>query len=201
MYITTLGLLRPVALVGILACASCATTRTSVTQIWQAPAAAAPMKRVLVFGARLDEATRRVLEDGFAAELAKYGVDASRSYELFPGELPDRDVARPIVEARGFEGMLVATLKNVTKTQTVVSTAPPGRFWSSYGSSWGYQGYVVTEPVVNFETTLWDARRDGVLDWAALTKTASPTSDRDFVKSLAETVVSQLADARLLPKK
>jgi hypothetical protein len=199
MWITTaLRLLRPIALFGMFACASCSATRTSVTQIWSAPVATAPMKHVLVFGARLDEATRRVLEDGFVAELAKHGVAARRSYELFPGELPERDKARPVIEERGFEGILVATLKNVTKTEMIVSTS---RFWSTYGGSMAYPGYVVTEPIVNFETTLWDARHDDLLGFAALTKTASPSSDRDFVKSLTETVVSSLVEARFVPPK
>jgi hypothetical protein len=197
MWMTTLRH-APLALLGVLACASCSSTRTSVTQVWQAQVATAPMKHVLVIGARLDEATRRVLEDGFVAELAKHGVFARRSYELFPGELPDRETARPLVEEKGFEGILVATLKNVGKTETVVSTSRATRFWSSYGSM-GYPGYVVTEPIVNFETTLWDSRQEDTLGWAALTKTASPSSDRDFVKSLTETVVSSLVEARLVP--
>lgn len=198
---TALRLLRPVALFGVLACGGCSATRTSVTQLWAGPVAPTPMKHVLVFGARLDEATRRVVEDGFVTELTKHGVVAHRSYELFPGELPEREKARPIVEEHGFEGILVATLKNVTETQTAVSSSTPSRFWSAYGGAMGYGGFVVTEPVVNFETTLWDARQDDVLGFAALTKTASPSSDRDFVKSLAETVVSSLAEARFVPKK
>ncbi len=201
MWITTaLRLVRPIGLFSMFALASCSATRTSVTQIWSAPVATTPMNHVLVFGARLDEATRRVLEDGFVAELAKHGVAARRSYELFPGELPERDKARPIIEERGFEGILVATLKNVAKEETIVSTSHPARFWSTYGSSMGYQGYVVSEPVVNFETTLWDARHEDVLGFAALTKTASPSSDRDFVKSLTETVVSSLIEARFVRK-
>ena len=200
MWTHALRLLRPVALFGFFTCVSCSATRTSMTQVWQAPAAFAPMKRVLVLGARLDEATRRVLEDGFAAELARHGVFALRSYELFPGELPEREKARPIIEERGFEGILVATLKNVGTMETVISATRPNRFWSS-GAAWGYQGYVVTEPIVNFETTLWDARHEDTLGFAALTKTASPSSDREFVKSLAETVVNAIADAKLVPKK
>ena len=85
----------------------CGGAQTSVTQVWQAPLpATAPMKSMLVFGARMDEASRRSLEDRFVAELGKHGVRALSSYAVFPGAPPDQEKARAKVNELGLEGIL-----------------------------------------------------------------------------------------------
>jgi hypothetical protein len=159
------------------------------------------MKRMIVFVARMDEPNRRALEDGLATELRRRGVDARPSYELFPGELPERAKAQAMVREQGYEGILFATLKDVTERQTFVP-GTTGGFWTSYyGYGWGYgsPGYVMTDEIVTFETTLWDARAEDRLVWTLLTKTTNPSSGRSFVKSLTNAVAPALEKARLVP--
>jgi hypothetical protein len=182
--------------------ASCSGPKTSVTQVWQATVSPAPMKRVLVFAAKMDEANRRALEDSLVAELAKHDVAARPSYELFPGEPPEPDKAREAVKNAGFDGILVAHLKSVREKQTYVSGAYGGPFWTSYyGSGWGSYspGYVVTDEVVRFETTLWDTRADDKLAWAMSSETTNPSAGRDFVRSLTKAVIGGLEKARVIP--
>jgi hypothetical protein len=196
--------LRLIALAAlVLAFVSSCGTKTSVTQIWQAPGPQRmTMKSIIVFGTRMDEANRRALEDGLVAELARHDITARPSYDVFPGELPEREQARAAVQNSGFEGILMATLRSVKEQQTYVPGYTDG-FWAGYGSTWawGYPGYVYTDEIVNFETTLWDTRAQDKLAFAMSTKTTNPSSGTDFVKSLTKAVIPELQRANLIPPK
>jgi hypothetical protein len=181
--------------------ASCGGPTTSVTQVWQAPWAPPPMKSMIVFAARMDEANRRALEDELVAALGTHEVTAKPSYLLFPGEPPDRDRAREAVKGAGFDGILVATMKSVREKQTYVPGTYGGGFWASYyGSGWSAYtpGYVVTDEVVSFETTLWDTRAEDKLAFATFTETTNPSAGQKFVRSLTDSVVEALDTARLV---
>lgn len=192
-----------ITMLAIALAASCSSTKTSVTQVWQAPLPVPQaMRNVIVFGVRTDEATRRTLEDRFAAELAKHGLRAVPSYQVFTGALPDQEKARQRVKELGFEGALVADLKDVRERQTFVPGSYSGGFWTGYyGTGWGYgsPGYVVTDEIVTFETTLWDLRQEDKLVWAALTKTTNPASGPKFVKSLTNAVLPKLQSSGQIP--
>jgi hypothetical protein len=180
---------------------ACGGTQTSVTQLWKAPIAAPPMKSVIVFAANLDEANRRALEDAYVTALSAHGIIARPSYSLFPGEPPAREAAQRAVENAGVDGILVSRLRSVREKQTYVNGDYGGGFWSGYyGSGWGYwsPGYVQTDELVAFDTTLWDARIGDKLEFALTTQTKNPASDRDSVQSLTKTVVKALEDQKLL---
>ena len=178
---------------------------TSVTQIWRSPLARAPMTKLIVFGAKMDEANRRALEDGFVAELAKRGVGALPSYSVFPGDPPEHEKAQAIVAENGFDGILVATLRSVRESQRYVP-GHAGPFWSGYyGPGWGYAystpGYLVTDKTVTCETTLWDTRAQDQLVWAGLTETDNPGNGSGFVSSLTRAVLGHLDGAGFVPPK
>jgi hypothetical protein len=186
-------------------------TQTSVTRVWSAPLPAPAMNKVLVFGARMDAAHRRDVEDALVSELRRRGVAASPSYQLFQGDPPERDKARAIVKDAGIDGLLVASLRDAAeKTRYVAgsyhsgSDATYGQFWSSYygpqWTSWG-PGYVVTEPVVRFDTTLWDTRAGDQLVWAATTESSNPSAGKGFARSLTKGVIPSLEKAGHIPKK
>jgi hypothetical protein len=105
------------------------------------------------------------------------------------------------VQQAGFEGALVSTLKGVNEKPMFVEGAAPG-FWDGYyGPAWGSAygpGYVVTEPVVQFESSLWSLQGDSRMIWSALTQTENPTSAKNFVSSLTNDVVPALTKAGLI---
>src|SRR5581483_12512380 len=79
------------------ACASAAlavvgvacSTPTTETAVWKSPTyAAGPMRNIAVFGARVTESDRRILEDSFVSALDAHGVHATASYTIFPGQMP-----------------------------------------------------------------------------------------------------------------
>lgn len=193
--------LRGLASLAVVLGVGCSGARTSVTQLWQAPApVTAPMRSVIVFGARMDEASRRSLEDAFAVELAKRNIHAVRSYDVFPGTPPDQDKARAKVNELGLEGILVMSLKGVSERTTHVPSQA-GSFWTAYYGPgwWGGPGYLVTDEVVTFESTLWDVRAEDKLVWAALSRTTNPSTGKSYIDSLVKTVVPKLEDARFFP--
>jgi hypothetical protein len=61
---------------------------------------------------------------------------------------------------------------------------------------------VVTDELVNVETTFWDLRTEpGNLVWASNTVTRNPTSTGDFVESFADEIFPNLERAGLVRKK
>jgi hypothetical protein len=184
--------------------AGCGSTRTSVTQVWKAPVATAPMKSVAVFAAHMDEANRRALEDAYVAALAQHDVTAKQSYTIFAGDPPPAEQARDTLKKAGVEGILVSRLRSVREQQTYVPGYYGGDFWSGYyGPGWGTwsPGYLVTDEIVSVDTTLWDARTGDQLIFAITTDTTNPAAGKDFVQSVVKTVVSALDKQRLIPPK
>lgn len=192
-----------VASVLLAACGS--SGKTSVTQMWKAPIPTATMSSVIVIAASLDEANRRALEDSCVAALAQRGVSARQSYTIFPGEPPPREQAKEIVKNAGFDGIMVSRLRSVREKQTYVPGYYDGGFWDDYygGPGWGSwsPGYLVTDEVVSFDTTLWDTRKGDQLVFALTTETTNPASHEDFVPSLTRTIVSALQKQMLIPPK
>ena len=181
-------------------------TPTRVTDVWKDPSyAGGPLRTVVVFGGRMQETNRRTVEDGFVNALTAHGVRATPSYKLFPGTLPAKEEARAALQQAGVEAALVSSLRGVTERATYVEGGPG--FWGGfYGPGWGgpayYPGYVVTEPIVTFETSMWDLReggRDGKVIWSANTQTENPSSGKDFVSSLIKEVVPSMVKAGVLP--
>jgi hypothetical protein len=191
-----------VACAALTVAAACSTP-TKMTDVWKDPSyRGGPMRNVVVFGGRLSETDRRTLEDGFVSALQAHGVRATASYSLFPGgTLPNREEARARLQQAGFEGTLVSTLRGVNEKPTFAEGAAPG-FWDGYyGPAWGSAygpGYVVTQPVVRFESSLWGLQGDTRLVWSAVTQTENPSSAKDFVSSLTNDVVPALAKAGLI---
>jgi hypothetical protein len=177
----------------VVALASC-TTPTMVTSTWKDPSyAAAPMRKVLVHGARMTDTGRHEVENRFAAALAQHGVTGVQAYRIYPGRVPDREEVRRDLEANGYDGVLVVDLRDVEMTYTMSED-----FYSYYGN-WE-KGSVETDHNVWVETSLWDART-GKLAWSATSRTENPTSSSDAAQSLVDKIVASMIDARMISNK
>jgi hypothetical protein len=159
------------------------------------------MRSLVVFGGRVSDTNRRIVEDGFVAALTKHGVRAIPSYTLLP-QLPSKDEARAALKQVGTDGFLVATLRGIHEQTTIYGGGGyNGGFWGGYyGTGWaGAPTQITTDQYVNFETSLWDGQGDGKLVWSALTETSNPSSRADFMSSLLNKVIPALTQAGLLP--
>jgi hypothetical protein len=189
----------------VLLSAGCSTQTTSA-EVWKSPSyEGGPKTSVIVFGGRMNEATRRTVEDAFVRALTAHGVHAAASYTVFPGQLPDLDTARQQVMADDYNGVLVSTMRGVTERTTIQpGTAYAAPFWGGYyGPGWGSAwnpAYVETDRFVKFETTLWDVQADSRMIWSDVTRTENPTSTPGFTKSLLESVIPAMEKAGLLPR-
>jgi hypothetical protein len=184
-----------VALIGV--AAGCSTEQTQATDTWRDPSyVAGPMKNIVIIGARLNDTDRRTLEDGFAAALSAHGTRATPSYTVLPNPLPSKEAARTMVQQGGYDGVLVSTLKGVNDSTAVIGGAG---FWDGYyRPGWG-EPYVVNDPVVRFETSLWDPAGAGKMIWSTVTQTEGPSTGKDFTASLTKTVVPMMEKAGLIP--
>lgn len=177
-------------------------TPSKVTDQWRDPTyAAGPMTRVAVIGVDLPPATRNVVEDRFASELAKKDVQATPSYRIFGDQLPAEAETRAALAQRGYQGALVLRLQRIAEKPRYVPGSYYGGMYGGYGYGWGPMyyspGYYVVDEIVNFEASLWDLR-DGKRVWTANTRTTNPSSSGDFAKSLSKKVVPELAEQGFL---
>src|SRR5512136_2500811 len=89
----------------LLAAAGCAPTE--LVNVWRDPSVARPqLNKMLVISLRKDATRRRMWEDAFANELAKYGVAATQSYRLCPSAAPDTGQMRECLNMGDFSGVL-----------------------------------------------------------------------------------------------
>lgn len=180
-------------------------TQTSTTQLWAAQDYhSEAMHDVIVFGNGMAETQRRSVEDQLSAALRDHGVAATPSYKVF-ATLPEMDKARAEVTRQRFDGALVVTLHGVRERQSYVpGHYQGGGFWGGYyGMGWGWSpGYVVTDEIVDAETSVWDLRSgDGRMVWSAVTNTQNPSSGQDLTKSMAKETLPKIAKAGIIPEK
>lgn len=192
-------------LVALVLAASGCGTKTSTTQLWSAEDySAAPLRKVVIFGRGMAEAQRRTVEDRFATALGDHGVAATPSYRIFP-ELPDREIAQAELAKQGFDGALVTTLHGTRERQSYVpGHYQGGGFWGGYyGMGWGWSpGYIVTDELVDAETSVFDLRTGGGrLVWSATTRTTNPTSGDDLSKSMSREILPSIAKNGIIPRR
>ena len=187
--------------------AACATARVETS--WKDPAVGPSdfaFEKVLVMVRVTDGAARRVGEDelvrflksgprGQAGELT-----ADASYRMLDDrDLADRQKARALVEAQGFDGLV---LMSFVSSQEKVTVQPP-----SYGTAWGYYGarpivydpgYVRTDTILRVETTIYRVA-DGKLLWTGISRALNPKDVKDLVRDVAESVGDELRSQGLIP--
>jgi hypothetical protein len=175
-----------------LAIAGCSTV--SVTNQWRDPQfAGPPATNFVVVGIARNEATRRVFEDTFVADLRRAGVQAQPAYTQIEAGENGKVKLTDLVRASGADAVLTTRVQRVQQKLNV----SPGYYYGGYGGFYGWYGgawasapTVSQYEVVTLETNVWDPK-SGTLIWAATTeRVASP----DIPK-----VTTQLAEA-LIPR-
>ena len=158
--------------------AACATTQVETS--WKDPAAGPSdfaFQKVLVMVRVTDGAVRRAGED----------------------DLADREKARALVEAQGFDGLV---LMSFVSAQEKVTVQPP-----SYGMVWGYYGtraivtdpgYARTDTILRVETTIYRVS-DGKLLWTGISRALNPRDVKDLVGDVAKSVGDELRGQGLIP--
>lgn len=194
---------RRVLVAGALAVLAGCGSATQLTNMWADPQySAGPMHSILVVAMRNGPARRRIMEDAYASQLDRHGVDVTPSYQRFPNAVPDTDQIERVVEERRFDGVLMIS-PLPTERQTVyvpgyVTTQPVYAYnpWSGfYHERWVYvhhPGYREQQRTVRHEIDLWDTGPNGHLVWTAIGESIDPNSVSEVSNEVARRVVPEL---------
>lgn len=198
-------------LLGTLVLAGCQTT--SLQSAWFDPSfSGEPMHRIAVVAVGVNVANRRMAEDVFAQRLRNLGVNGAAGWTFIPDGA--RDAAEPFTEAvraSGAEGLLIVRMLGVdTRTQVntmMVTTTTPVWGGPMWGPGWGSTSVWATTTVpvtqvsqynlVMVETSFYEVAT-GRLVWSGITQTLNPSDFQREVGGLADVIIGQLRQRRLL---
>jgi hypothetical protein len=200
-----------IAAMGAAALGGCA-SNAGLVNMWRDPTYSdPPMRSMLVVALRRTASFRRTLEDGFVRELAKRGVDAAPSYQLFPNSPPDTSEIEQAVARRGYDGVLMITrlgaqtseryVPGYVTTEPVTRVSPWTGRYRTYWVDVMHPGYVEQDVTVRHEIELWDMRHDGRMVWTAVGEVVNPSSPSEVNHDIATNVVPELEKQGFIPKK
>ncbi len=192
--------------------AACATT--SVVSEWRDPGyRGAALKKIMIFIAAGDDATRRMVEDRLVSSFPK-GTQGVPSYTLFPDAKDINEQNAKEIGARlkqeGFDGALTARLLSVDKDKVYV---PPQSYLAPaavgpYGSFYRYGGYafsaVYTMPAYSYQQTKYLIETivyeipTGQMLWTMTTETVDPDSRQQLVDQVTRMIDGELAKQGLI---
>lgn len=192
--------------------AACAST--SVVSQWRDPEfQGAPLKKILVYIAAGDDATRRMVEDRLASSFPK-GTLGVPSYTLFPEAKEINAQNEKKLGARlaqeGFDGALTARLASEDKENVYV---PPQIFMTPammgpYGSFYGYHsyafssayaapGYTYQQAKYFIETILYEIP-GGKMMWTMTTESVNPDSRQQLIDEVTGLIDGELKKQGLI---
>jgi hypothetical protein len=194
----------------IVVAAGCASA--GLVNVWSQPDFSSPMKNMLVIAMSSKEGNRRIIEDAFVAELAKYGVQSRPSYEAFPSALPDTQAVRDYVLSNKLNGVVVAarlptqhvTLEapgyTTTETRSVYNNWS-GRYHTYYVEV-QHQGTTQTQRIVPHRVDVWFSDgKGGQMVWTGQTSSIDPSSVNQVSREMSGTIVPAMAKAGVIPQK
>jgi len=203
------SLARPAAAVAVLTIALAACTTTSLVNMWRDPSAPRqPLTNVLVVTLQRNATNRRLWEDRFVRELHSHGVNATASYNEFPGAPPDTGALGTAVRGRGYDAVLLAHqlpsgnetryVPGYLSTQPVTYLSPWTGHYYTYFTEVYSPGYVQTDRVVRYETEVWMTRGPGRLIWSGATESINPASAEQVNKEIADIIVPAIVKSGVI---
>ena len=176
---------------------------TQLTNMWADPEYGnAPMHSIVVVAMRDDPRRRRIMEDAYAAQLERHGVEVTSSYTLFPRAVPDTDEIFRAVEDRRIDGVLmVSPLPTERQSYYVpgyVTTRPVYGYnpWTGrYHERWAYvhqPGHREVQRTARHQIDLYDTGADSRLVWTAVGESIDPSSANEVSQEVARRVVPEL---------
>ncbi len=181
--------------------AGCSST-TTVTKVERDETrSVAPMKKTLVVASLPRRATSDALEDEWAKQLRKRGVDAHALHVLLPGaSVADEQSVLEVVKGNAIDTVLVSTLvRTRTDESTMSRTTPaggaPGGMYADYQSdtSVSSQGtYSVERQFAVVQTSLRDAKTQKIF-WSARSDNSLEDSPDLLIQSFIEVMIKEMA--------
>jgi hypothetical protein len=201
---------------------ACNKAETTISQSYRNPGFEQTVfKNILVIGVSSTEEGRAAFEKAFVKSLANVGGTAKASGDVLPKDTQlEEDELRAVVEASGFDGVLITRVLSVDKEQeyTPASTYqnPRTRYYGGGGGRGGLYGrgyygfygttyatvhepgYFETSTTLKLETNLYSVATDGLV-WTGQSKTVDPSSLEEARESMTTAVAKKLKAERLIP--
>jgi hypothetical protein len=191
--------MRAIAFLLSLTLAGCASV--SVTNQWRDPSfAGPPATHFVVVGIARNDATRRVFEDTFVADLRAAGVQAQPAYTQIEAGENGKVKLTDLVRASGADAVLTTRVQRV---QQKLNVSPGyyyggyGGFYGWYGSAWASTPTVSQYEVVTLETNVWDPK-SGTLIWAATTERVASSDIPKVTTQLAQALIPRMKADHIL---
>jgi len=195
---------------------------TVITGSWKNPDFKGQVKNVYIIGISKQDTTRRIFEDDFRSQLAKYGVNGIPSYQDLPTSenLSQEEIARKASSNGADAIMMVRAVgkrtEEVVTPGRVTGYAPavprygygagyyPNPYYRNYGSyyarSWDtvYQPATVTQyQVVTIEANLYEVS-NAELIWSAQLETTVEGNMQSLIDGFIEKVTKDLKEKGLI---
>ena len=197
-----------IALVTLASCGA----NTQLTSAWSEPrAGGGTFKKIAVLGIAPTDAARRVYEDSFARQLARYGVEGVPTYTVFTGDKIDKDAGAAKLREMGVDGVVVTRIVDQQTVQTYYPptysmVAPPpayyGGWYGYYNMGYSYMsspGYTTTSQDVRIETNLYDLQSDK-LAWSGLTESFIDVgTGQTIIEPLVSILTEDMSKKKLIP--
>ncbi|MGB7213164.1 MAG: hypothetical protein WBC97_11130 [Gemmatimonadales bacterium] len=201
--------IRPVLAASLLAATTgCVTAR--LTDVWKDPGLpAAPLTHLMVVSLAPSEILRRTWEDAMVVGLKGHGVDATASYDIWPGGPPDIDSLAPEVQREAFDGVVLTHPADVKTSRTYVhggtALVPTKVYdkWKQHYVTYYRQvktpGHVEVSRSLLVDTDVWMAADTFRMVWTATTKAMNPTSTEATNKAIINALLPRLSRQGVIP--
>ena len=168
-----------------------------------------PMNTMLVIAVKKNQTSRRIWEDGFAAELARRGVTPTPSYRLFPSEVPDTSQVIAAVKANNYDGVLtvsrLASEMNTTYVPGYVETKPvygynelQKKYYTYYEREY-HPGFTDSTKIVRHEANVWTTREGGRMIWSGTGEVLDPASSKAVNDEIVNLIIPELEKDGIVP--
>jgi hypothetical protein len=192
----------------VLAVVACG-PQMSVKSTWKDPSITGTQyKKVLVVGLSSKETVPRTFENEFSTVLSQHGVSAAPSSTTVPpGAEKDQEQMKQVLQAGGYDAVMVTRLVDRTKETTYVPgtsyTPAPyyGGFYSYYYTAYPMvydPGYLVESEIVQIETNVYDLNT-GKLVWSGISEVVDPETTTDEIRHFSHMVGDRMAKEGLIP--
>jgi hypothetical protein len=185
-------------------------TQAKMTTMWRDPAyQAGTMTKVFAIAVRKDPVRRRLWEDAFVAELKAHGVSGLASYSLFPSAVPDSLQVSDLVHSEGYDGVALSVrlpdetertyMPGYTKRELVTVSRPFLRGYTTYWQDIQVPGYVETNEVRRFQTSVWTTQDGGRMIWSGTNESSDYAVQGPVEDVMREQIGVELVAAGILP--
>ena len=183
--------------------ASCATTATTITDVWKDKAYQGKAQNIVVIMLAKSQHLRDMFEGRFVAELKARGKNAIQSYKIVTLEqLPDKELVKSKIKGTGADTVLISRLVDSKTIEAYVTGgihAVPSAYygWGTYYDITLDYGYADNLQVSYIETNLYDIKTEKLI-WSAHSKTERNEGEQQLINTFIDKILKKLSSDKII---